>query len=160
MRDRDASCLNIVFVKWKGYRMKKNKNNIFITENDRKRLNELIKAIENEKLKNNSYIEQLKKELERAKIVPPNKISGEVVTVNSRILLEDMVTNEEFSYQVVFPSNADLEAGKISILAPVGIALLGYKVGDIITWEVPGGVRKLKIKEMVYQPEAEGDYDL
>jgi regulator of nucleoside diphosphate kinase len=61
---------------------------------------------------------------------------------------------------VVFPSEADSEQGKISILAPVGTALLGYRVGDTVEWKLPGGLRRLKIERILYQPEAAGDYHL
>jgi regulator of nucleoside diphosphate kinase len=61
---------------------------------------------------------------------------------------------------VVFPSEADSEQGKISVLAPVGTALLGYRVGDTVEWVVPGGLRRLKIERILYQPEAAGDYHL
>jgi len=135
----------------------RNQNNIFITGCDFERLNELLKTIEKDSSRDQGSIEELKKEIERAEIVSLGKIAGDVVTMNSRVLLKDMDTCEEFSFQIVFPSDADIDAGKISILAPVGTALLGYTVGDIVTWEVPSGMRKLKIKEMLYQPEFEGD---
>ncbi len=63
-------------------------------------------------------------------------------------------------YCLVFPDNSDVTEGKISILAPIGTALLGYKVGDIIEWKVPRGMAKLEVKEILYQPEAAGDYHL
>lgn len=134
-----------------------NKNNIYITEYDLERLNDLLDIIERNNSKDNGSIDQLKKELKRAKIISSDKIPADVVTMNSRVLLTDMLTHKELSFQIVFPSDADLDAGKISILAPIGTALLGYKVGDIVSWAVPGGIRKLKIKEMVYQPEFSKD---
>ena len=135
----------------------RNKNNIFITGYDFERLNELIETIEKDSSREQGSIEELKKEIERAEIVSSDKIPGDVMTMNSRVLLKDIDTHEEFPFQIVFPSDADLDAGKISVLAPVGTALLGYKVGDTIEWKVPSGMRKLKIKEMLYQPESEGD---
>ncbi len=135
----------------------RNKNNIFITEYDLERLNEMLKAIESDRSKDHGSSEELKQEIERAEIVSSSEILGDVVTINSRVLLKDMDTHEEFSFQVVFPSDADLDKGKISVLAPIGTALLGYKVADTVAWRVPGGMRKLKIKEMLYQPEFEGD---
>jgi regulator of nucleoside diphosphate kinase len=61
---------------------------------------------------------------------------------------------------LVFPENADLKQGKVSILAPIGTAMLGYEVGDIFEWDVPAGKRRLKVKRIIYQPEASGDYHL
>ena len=135
----------------------RNKKNIFITDYDYEGLNELFKAAEKDKPKNCECIEELKAEIERAKIVTSGQITGDTVTMNSRVLLEDLNTHEQFPFQVVFPSDADLYKDKISVLAPIGTALLGYKVGDSVKWKVPGGMRKLKIKEILYQPESEGD---
>jgi regulator of nucleoside diphosphate kinase len=63
-------------------------------------------------------------------------------------------------YTLVFPEDADHTHNKISILAPIGTAMLGYRVGDIFEWKVPDGVSKMKIKEILYQPESSGDYHL
>jgi regulator of nucleoside diphosphate kinase len=74
--------------------------------------------------------------------------------MDSRVSLTDVETNEEQTYTIVFPSGANLEQRKISVLAPIGTALLGYRVGDTVEWDVPGGVRRLRINEVLYQPEA------
>jgi regulator of nucleoside diphosphate kinase len=71
-----------------------------------------------------------------------------------------MSKGEEQVYTLVFPRDADTATGKISVLAPIGTAILGYRVGDMIEWQVPAGKRKLKIEEVIYQPEAAGDYHL
>jgi regulator of nucleoside diphosphate kinase len=63
-------------------------------------------------------------------------------------------------YSLVFPQEADASEGRISILAPVGTAMIGYRVGDVIEWEVPSGLRRLKVEDVLYQPEASGDYHL
>ena len=83
---------------------------------------------------------------------------GDVVTMNSEVLVRDLDSKKEMTVTLVFPSEADLEQGKISILAPVGTALLGYRVGDTIEWKVPGRVRRLRVEKVLYQPEAAGDY--
>ena len=80
--------------------------------------------------------------------------------MNTRVRLKDMDTQEEMIYWLVFPKDADADKNKISIFSPVGTALIGYKVGDIIEFKVPAGLRKLKVKEVLYQPEAAGDYHL
>jgi len=69
-------------------------------------------------------------------------------------------TGKDEVYQVVYPEDIDIEENKISILAPIGTAILGYKLGDIIEWQVPAGLRRLKIKKVLYQPEAAGDHHL
>lgn len=80
--------------------------------------------------------------------------------MNSRVRLSDTSKEKDLIYTLVFPRDADAEAGKISILAPIGTAILGYKIGDIIEWPVPLGIRKVKIEEVLYQPEAAGDFHL
>lgn len=87
-------------------------------------------------------------------------IPHNVVTMNSRVRLKDMETDEEKIYTLVFPSDADIERYRISILAPIGTAILGYRAGDTVDWLVPAGKRKVRIQEILYQPEAAGHYDL
>jgi len=84
----------------------------------------------------------------------------DVITMNSKVRVRDMQTREESEYTLVFPHAADIKQGKISVLAPIGTALLGYKTGDVIRWEVPAGTRVLKVLSVLYQPEAAGDYHL
>ncbi|MFA5199297.1 MAG: nucleoside diphosphate kinase regulator [Candidatus Omnitrophota bacterium] len=105
-------------------------------------------------------IEELEAELNRAIIVGADKIPSDVITMNSMVCLRDMDTGKDESYQLVYPEHADIEQNKISILAPIGTAILGYRVGDIIEWKVPAGLRKLKIKKILYQPEAAKEYHL
>ena len=131
--------------------------NIYVTDYDLERLTEMLNAIEAGSQKIKCSFTQLKQELQRAEIVSSTNIPDNVVTMNSTVRLKDMDTNEEFTFKIVFPSDADMEQGKISVLSPVGTALLGYKVGDRVVWDVPSGVRKLEIEEMLYQPEAKGD---
>ncbi|MDD5457836.1 MAG: nucleoside diphosphate kinase regulator [Phycisphaerae bacterium] len=134
-----------------------NKKTLFITKYDYERLTEMLKSLEKDNSKDQNYIEKLKNEIEKAKMVSSDKVPRDIVTMNSRFMIEDLKTHEELSYQIVFPSDIDLDAGKISVLSPIGTALLGYKVGDIIEWQVPKGKRKFKVKKMLYQPEFEGN---
>ena len=69
-------------------------------------------------------------------------------------------TQQEETYTLVFPENADIGQGRISVLAPIGTAMLGYEIGDVFEWEVPAGKRRLKVEQITYQPEAAGDFHL
>jgi regulator of nucleoside diphosphate kinase len=134
---------------------------IYITEVDRQRLEKLIEiAGGRDRLANHEYLRKLEHELERAETVAPEDVPGDVITMRSKVRLRDMNTGEEMVYTLVFPSEANFDEGKISVLAPVGTAMLGYRVGDTIEWQVPSGLRRLKIEELLYQPEAAGDYNL
>jgi regulator of nucleoside diphosphate kinase len=80
--------------------------------------------------------------------------------MRSTVRLKDLVSGDENTYSLVFPTEADFTQGKISVLAPIGMAILGYKLGDTIEWRVPSGMRKLKVEAILYQPEAAGHYNL
>ena len=95
-----------------------------------------------------------------ARVISSKRVKPDVVTMNSTIKLRDLDNGELHEYQLVYPQDADPENNKLSILAPVGTALLGFSVGDTVEWPVPAGLRHLKIEEIIYQPEAAGDYTL
>ncbi|HJU05307.1 MAG TPA: nucleoside diphosphate kinase regulator [Nitrospiraceae bacterium] len=133
---------------------------IYITEYDVTRLKELVQVGISFAERDRESLESLQGELDRAHIVEPTAVPHDVVTMNSRARLKDLETNEEKVYTLVFPSEANLEQRKISILAPIGTAILGYRVGDTVEWRVPGGIRNLRIEEILYQPEAAGQYSL
>jgi regulator of nucleoside diphosphate kinase len=133
---------------------------IHITEFDNKRLRDLLAEARYTNYRGSEYLADLEHELNRAKVVDPKIVPPDLVTMNSRVRLEDLDTGEELVYTLVFPENANLSENKISILAPIGTAMLGYSVGDVFEWKVPGGISRMKIKELLYQPEAAGDFHL
>ncbi len=133
---------------------------IYITEFDLVRLRALLQEAHYSSYRKSEYLDKLLHEINRAIVVAPQDIPGDVVTMNSTVSLEDLDTREDELFTLVFPENADLSQGKLSVFAPIGTALLGYKVGDIFEWEVPDGKRRLLVKKILYQPEASGDYDL
>jgi regulator of nucleoside diphosphate kinase len=135
------------------------KGKIYISEFDLKRLKELIKVAEEFGDKRVvRYLEELDEELDRAEAMKPQEIRDDVITMNSTFRLRDVDTDQEAVYTLVFPGDADSARGKVSILAPIGTAVLGYKIGDMIEWEVPAGRKRFKVEQIVYQPEAAGDY--
>jgi regulator of nucleoside diphosphate kinase len=135
------------------------KDEIYITEFDLKRLRELIKYAEESWDKRVlQYLEELDQELDRAEVVKPEEVSTDVITMNSTFRLRDLDQGENVVYTLVFPAKADSANGKISILAPVGTAVLGYRVGDVVEWNVPAGLKRFRVEQIMYQPEAAGDY--
>jgi regulator of nucleoside diphosphate kinase len=133
---------------------------IYITEFDVKRLTQLLQEGLSFTSKDTQHLESLQKELERAHIVEPQAVPRDIVTMNSRVRLKDLNSGDERIYTLVFPTEADVTQNKISILAPVGTAMLGYRVGDKIDWPVPSGMKTFRIEEILYQPEAAGDFHL
>ena len=132
---------------------------IYATKIDYDRLSELVRAGTGSG-KDQPHLRELRQELERATVVDPQEIPADVVTMNSKVLLRDLETGDEVSYTLVYPPDANLDEDKISVLAPIGTAILGYRAGATVTWNVPAGVRRLHIEKILYQPEAAGDYHL
>ena len=134
---------------------------IYITKTDRERLGNLIELVRNQDDRANlPYVSKLEDELEYAEIVASEDIPSSVVTMRSKVKLKDLDTNVEMVYSIVFPQEANYADGKISILAPLATALLGYRRGDTIEFEAPSRLRRLQILEILYQPESAGDYNL
>ncbi len=134
---------------------------IYTTEIDRERLGHLIQRIRSQgETENFSYINRLEEKLEYAEAVAPEQIPPDVITMRSKVSLKDLDTDKREVYSIVFPTEADYDEGKISILAPLATALLGYKCGDTVEFQAPSRLRRLKIEEILYQPEAAGDLDL
>lgn len=102
--------------------------------------------------------DELQHELERAVVVAPEAVPPDVVTMNSRVRYVDETTGERRLVQIVYPAESDAREGKVSVLAPVGAALLGLSVGQAIEWDFPDGSRRrLRVEDVSYQPEsAEG----
>lgn len=136
------------------------KRTIYVTEQDMKRLRALIDETRRLDRRGSEHLESLEAELSRGKLVAPADVLPDVVTIHSTVRLVDLDTSEELVYTLVFPNEADITQLRISILAPIGTAILGHRVGDAFTWKVPDGLRRLQVQEILYQPEAAGDYHL
>ncbi len=130
------------------------KRQIYITSFDLQRLQD---HLDNLDLKTRKEFHALEGELNRAKIVEPQEVPGKVITMNSRLVFRDVEDESRSEITLVFPEHSDVDQGRMSVLSPIGTALLGYAVGDELDWTVPGGTRRLKIEELLYQPEAAGD---
>jgi len=104
--------------------------------------------------------ENLTKELNSAKVVEPGEIPDNVVTMNSIVKINFLNTNKTLRIQIVYPDQANMKENKISIFSPVATALIGYKKDYEVEWIVPSGLTKLRIDDIIYQPEAEGDFEL
>jgi regulator of nucleoside diphosphate kinase len=131
---------------------------IFVTDFDLERLRKLLDGVKRWNAQDREHFERLEAELDRAQVVPPQDVPADVVTMNSEVAVRDLDSGAEMIVRLVFPSEADVDRQKISILAPVGTAVLGYRVGDTIQWTVPGGIRRLQIERVLYQPEAARQY--
>lgn len=135
---------------------------IYVSKMDLERLTRLIEITRehDDNFGKLEYLDRLEEELDRADVVDPKDVPPDVITMRSKVCLKDLSTGEEMVYSLVFPTEANLDEGKISVLAPIGTAMLGYSRGDVIEWEVPSGVRRLTVEEVIYQPESAGDSNL
>jgi regulator of nucleoside diphosphate kinase len=130
-----------------------------MTDFDLRRLDALFERVRRQ-VKPPSTLTALELETERAVVVKPEAVPATVVTMNSQVELLDLDTKEQRSVTLVFPSMANIEEGRVSVLAPLGTALLGSCEGTPIEWTTPRGVRRLRVERVLYQPEAAGRFDL
>ncbi|MCP2043342.1 nucleoside diphosphate kinase regulator [Pontibacter sp. HSC-36F09] len=133
-------------------------NPIYLTEKDFQRLHSLVQA--QRAISGAHTVEALSQELKQAKVVASEEIPENVVTMNSLVKLTELKSGAQMELTVVYPKDADLSKFKISVLAPVGSAILGCKVGDKVERPGPKGTIVYEIMEVLYQPEAAGNLNL
>lgn len=126
---------------------------IIITIEDYQQLDALLTSDVARLVSGPDRLEELQIELNRAQIVSQDDVPADVVTMNSVVTLRDLDTNEIETYSLVYPDSADIARHKLSVLAPIGTAILGYRVNDELRWRVPDGWRRLKVEQVVFQPE-------
>ncbi len=107
-----------------------------------------------------SEAEKLVNELESGILVEPQEIPTDVVTMNSVVRISFVGEDHQQEFRIVYPEEADFKERKVSIFSPIATALIGFRVGDLIEWMVPGGLKQIRIDGLIYQPETAGDYNL
>jgi regulator of nucleoside diphosphate kinase len=135
------------------------KGAVVITNSDRDRLKHLLESPRHRSARA-VPLAPLRQELYASTVVAPTCVPRCVVTMRSRVRVRDLNGGGPETVSLVYPDEADLDAGRISVLAPMGAALLGARVGTIVAFNTPGGRRRLKVTRMLYQPEAAGDFHL
>ncbi len=110
------------------------------------------------KMKMPRIVQQLYDALMSAKMLPPQNISKNVITMNSKVLLRDISSGREAELTITYPKDADNRERKVSVFSKIGIALLGQQTGNTVSWKVPDGIGQFEILRVTYQPEAVGDY--
>lgn len=125
---------------------------IVVTDDDMDRLSRLVQALKRSPFRDQLQLESLEQTLASAEVAPWGRIARDVIRTNSTIRVQDLDTRKKELYTLVFPDNADISTSQISVLAPVGIALLGRRQGDVIETKVPGGARRLRVEWVSQRP--------
>jgi regulator of nucleoside diphosphate kinase len=136
--------------------MKTMNRTIYITQQDMNRLRSLIDSMKSSR----EDLKALSAELEQARVVASAAIPADLITMNSKAQVRDLEDDEVMTYTLVFPAKANVDEGQLSVLAPIGTAMLGHRVGDEFEWHVPAGAIRLRVEKVLYQPEAAGHYNL
>ena len=132
---------------------------MWLTAQDYNRLRHLLAELTRQSRGMQAGVDTLEEILDLARVVHPEKVPGNVVTMNSRVLYEDVATQEKGTVTIVYPADADPSSGKISVLSPVGAALLGESERAEVQLPLPHGqTRRIRISNVLYQPEAQGDF--
>lgn len=130
---------------------------ICITTFDKERLGHVLRSNHWRACRDKQHLLTLEERLAQARVVAPEFMPDDVVTMGSRVRVQDLDSGKERVLTLAFPIEADSAQGKISVLAHIGTTLLGHRAGDVVTWRSAGETRRLKIHNVLYQPEAAGD---
>ena len=127
---------------------------IHITGQDMLRLRQLLVAADRVTSRDQEHLSALWRELDRAILVSAEDVSPDIVTMCTQVRVRDLDSSKQSDCTLVYPWEADAASNHVSVLAPLGTALLGYREGDQFAWRMPGGVRRLCVEKILHQPEA------
>lgn len=127
---------------------------IHVTGQDMQRLRRILSAPGAASTRDQAHLDTLWEELDRAVVVSADEAPPDVITMRTQVRVRDLQSGLHGDYTLVYPWEADVESNRVSVLAPLGTALLGYREGDQIEWDMPGGVRRLRVEKILDQPEA------
>lgn len=146
-----------------------------VTQADRQRLREMIRtlraSVPSEGGPYAGYLAALERRLAQLATVPAEQVDGDVVTMNSQLAVRELhphaggedgrrhVLGREHVLSLTYEADADAFAGKVSVVTPLGAALLGSRVGDVVEWQTLRGPQRLRVERVLYQPEAAGAFD-
>jgi len=132
---------------------------VYVTEQDMVRLEAILDSALWRTDVERENIGRLSEDLNRAILIEAMSVPSDLVTMNSKVCITDMDSGEEMTFTLVYPEAADFSQGRVSVLAPIGSAVLGYRTGDVVEWQVPAGRRRLKIRSVLGRPETLEDQE-
>jgi regulator of nucleoside diphosphate kinase len=127
---------------------------IHVTNQDLQRLRHVIGSAATTSAPDRQHLEMLSAELDRAVIVDDEDVPPDVIRMRTRVRIRDSSSRQSEDYTLVYPWESDVQLNLLSVLAPLGTALLGYREGDRINWQLPGGVRALHVEKILGQSDA------
>ena len=131
-----------------------------LTEPDCRRLDDMARSLRERRGPHGRYAGELEHRMRGAQVVAAARVGADVVTMNSRVRLRDVATGMRETFRLVYRCDSGGLDETLSVLTPLGSALLGARVGDVVEWSFRRGVRRLEVERVLYQPEAAGDFDL
>lgn len=130
---------------------------IVVTESDERRLRGLLDGQTAASLRDQVHLQELRSELDRALVLREKDVPADVITMHSRVCVRDLQDRRRNDFTLVFPFEANVKARRISVLAPLGTALLGFREGDEVEWTMPGGLRKLHVERVRQPPRSDSE---
>jgi regulator of nucleoside diphosphate kinase len=126
---------------------------IIVSSSDIERLSHLVRDLRHSRFRDQDQVDLLGQTLENAEVISSARFPRNAIKMNSRFRVLDLGTGKKQVYTLVYSDQADASSGSISVLAPLGIALLGRRQGDAIEVDVPGRMRRLRIERVLYPPD-------
>ncbi len=133
------------------------RTHVLVTDSDRRRLGSVLLDARTAALAGRERLHALEAELEQASPVDPEVVPHDVVTMDSTVEVRDLQSGETEVYTLVYPDRADIGRGRLSVLAPMGTALLGRRTGEEVLYPAPSGLRRVRIEDILFQPERVGE---
>lgn len=134
---------------------------IFLTDLDAVRLRNVARQLQAQRGEARDQAEELMDLVDNAAVVPADAIAPDVVTMNSTVVYDDAKDGPVETLMLVYPEHADAALGRVSVISPLGRTLIGLRAGTSVSFETPGdGTRCVRVRKVLYQPEAAGDWTL
>ena len=129
---------------------------MILSEYDFRRLKGILERLRESSRAEHRLLSVLEAKLAAAAVVPPEYLPEDAVSLNSKLRFKDLRSRKQQVCTLVFPAEADMSRGKVSVLSPLGIALIGAKAGEVVDCQAPLGLLRLRVEEVLFQPEAAG----
>lgn len=121
---------------------------VILLKNDFEILNGFVKNLQGMQVNEKENFSKLYEELKKAQIVDAENFPADIVRLNSTVVIKDLKTKRDMTITIVLPQKADIKQKKVSVLAPIGTALIGFKKGQTVSWQVPSGKKDFMIMEV------------